>query len=75
MNNSTTNLVQPELITQPIELVEPPQCLIESPDTWMRDGNSPAEIILAVAVLVGAIAGLLRVLVPVMTPRSSDKSN
>jgi hypothetical protein len=36
----------------------------------MREGNSPAEIILAIAVLMGAIAGLLNVLVPVMRKES-----
>jgi hypothetical protein len=33
-----------------------------NPDTWLKDGTSPTEIILATAILVGAIAGLLNVL-------------
>jgi len=37
---------------------------MENPSNWMRDGDSPAEIILAIAVLIGAIAGLVKVLVP-----------
>ncbi|MBE9128609.1 hypothetical protein IQ257_23720 [Coleofasciculus sp. LEGE 07092] len=62
--------MQSEQTIQPIQLVTPPQTQIESPSTWMRDGNSPAEIILAIAVLIGAIATLLNVLVPVMLQQS-----
>ena len=66
MNNITTTLIQSESTTQPVELISPSSSHIDSPATWMRDGDSPAEIIMAVAVLVGAIAGLLQVLVPVI---------
>jgi hypothetical protein len=33
-----------------------------NPDTWLKDGTSPTEIILATAILVESIAGLLNVL-------------
>jgi hypothetical protein len=33
-----------------------------NPGSWLKDGTSPAEIILASAILVSAIAGLLKVL-------------
>lgn len=53
---------------------------IEPPSAWMQYGTSPAEIILATAVVIGAIAGvissiaiLLKVLVPVMRVNSSHK--
>ncbi|MBD1849235.1 hypothetical protein H6F87_04330 [Cyanobacteria bacterium FACHB-502] len=46
---------------------------IEPPSAWMQYGTSPTEIILATAIVIGAIAGvissialLLQVLVPVM---------
>jgi hypothetical protein len=70
MNNYPKKPAQLEQINQPIELITPSQIPMEPPSTWMRDGNSPAEIILAIAVLIGAIAGLLNVLVPVMRKES-----
>jgi hypothetical protein len=33
-----------------------------NPVSWLKDGTSPAEIILATAILVGSIASLLNVL-------------
>jgi hypothetical protein len=46
---------------------------VESPSAWMQYGTSPTEIILAIAIVIGAIAGvigsialLVQVLVPVM---------
>jgi hypothetical protein len=33
-----------------------------NPGSWLKNGDSPAEIILATAILVGSIAGLLNVL-------------
>jgi hypothetical protein len=33
-----------------------------NPGSWLKDGTSPTEIILASAILVGSIAGLLNVL-------------
>jgi hypothetical protein len=33
-----------------------------NPGSWLKDGTSPTEIILASAILVGSIAGLLKVL-------------
>jgi hypothetical protein len=32
------------------------------PSSWLKNGDSPAEIILATAILVGSIAGLINVL-------------
>lgn len=70
MNNQQKTPAQFEQTIQPVELVPPSQTPMEHPSTWMREGNSPAEIILAIAVLIGAIAGLLNVLVPVMRKES-----
>ncbi len=53
MNDTATNLV-PSEPTQPIEVVNPNLSPIDNPASWMRNGDSPAEIITAVAVLVGA---------------------
>jgi hypothetical protein len=36
------------------------------PSSWLKNGDSPAEIILATAILVGSIAGILNVL---MSPK------
>jgi hypothetical protein len=35
---------------------------LDNPGSWLKNGDSPAEIILATAILVGSIAGLLNVL-------------
>jgi hypothetical protein len=52
---------------------------VENPSAWMRYGTSPTEIILATAVVIaamsgviGAIALLLHVLVPVMQKDKGD---
>ena len=52
---------------------------VESPSAWMQYGTSPTEIILATAVVIGAVAGvigslafLLQVLIPVMQKGSSQ---
>jgi len=63
MNDTATNLV-PSEPTQPIEIVNPNLSPIDNPASWMRNGDSAAEIITAVAVLVGAMTGLLQVLLP-----------
>jgi hypothetical protein len=34
-----------------------------NPGSWLKDGTSPTEIILASAILASAIAGLLNVLI------------
>ena len=38
-------------------------------------GDSPAAVILAIAILIGSIAGLLKVLVPVMLQATTKKTN
>ena len=47
--------------SKPVTVQPIPSPIIEKPSSWMREGDSPAEIILAVAVLMTAIAGLLQV--------------
>jgi hypothetical protein len=74
MNNTTTNLVLSEQ-TQPIEVVNPNLSPIDNPASWMRNGDSPAEIITAVAVLVGAMTGLLKVLLPHLLKHSHKRKN
>jgi hypothetical protein len=68
--------------TQPVQVVITNSGSIEPPSAWMRYGTSPTEIILATAVVVGAIASvigaialLLQVLVPVMQANSSKKGS
>ncbi len=72
MNSTTTNLV-PSEPTQPIEVVNPNLSPIDNPASWMRNGDSPAEIITAVAVLVGAMTGLLQVLLPHLLKHSRKR--
>ena len=74
MENQPTTPVKLEQTNQPIQLVTPPQPHIESPATWMRTGNSQAEIILAVAVLISSISGLLQVLLPLLLQQPHKKT-
>lgn len=74
----TSNSSAPK--TQPVQVVITNPGSIEPPSAWMQYGTSPTEIILAIAVVIGAIAGvigslaiLLQVLVPVMRRSSSQK--
>ncbi|NEO29639.1 MAG: hypothetical protein F6K36_04150 [Symploca sp. SIO3C6] len=64
-----------EQVVEYIELVEPPQPLIENPAHWLKDGESPAEIILATAVLIGALTRFLQVLLPWLRKPSKPKSD
>lgn len=73
MKNSLTNSDSSVPATQPVQVVITNPGSVESPSAWMRYGTSPTEIILATAVVIGAIAGvigsvalLLQVLLPVM---------
>jgi hypothetical protein len=66
MENQPTTPVKLEQTNQAIQLVTPPQAYIQNPAMWMRTGNSQAEIILAVAVLISSISGLLQVLIPLL---------
>jgi hypothetical protein len=75
MENQSTIPTKLEQTNQPIQLVTPPQPHIESPATWMRGGNSQAEVILAVAVLISSISGLLQVLIPLMLRQPHKKTN
>jgi hypothetical protein len=74
MENQLTTPVKLEQTNQPIQLVTPPQAHIENPATWMRYGNSQAEIILAVAFLISSISGLLQVLLPVILRQPHKKT-
>jgi hypothetical protein len=74
MNNTTTNLVPSEQ-TQPIEVVNPNPSSVANPATWMHNGESPAEIITAVAILIGAITGLLQVLLPHLLKPSRQQTD
>ncbi|OLT58663.1 hypothetical protein [Moorena bouillonii] len=47
-----------------IALVEQPQPLMDNPALWLKNGDSPAEMILAIAVLVGALTRLIQVVGP-----------
>lgn len=73
---TSTNLKQP---TQEARISIPHSASLENPSAWMHTGYSPAEIILASAVLtsasIGAIAtiimavtGLIKALVPAVKP-------
>lgn len=45
--------------TQPVHIVVTNPASIESPSTWLQYGTSPTEIILATAVVIGAVASVI----------------
>jgi hypothetical protein len=75
MQNTQPTFAKPAQSVQPVQLVTSPQPHIESPATWMQTGNSQAEIILAVAVLISSISGLLQVLIPLILRQPHNKTN
>jgi hypothetical protein len=68
---TTTKLEQ---TNPPIQLVTPAQVQPDSASVSLTDGNSPVAIIMAISVLIGSIAGLLKVLVPVMLQQHHKKT-
>ncbi|MGF2035891.1 MAG: hypothetical protein RMZ43_011340 [Nostoc sp. CmiVER01] len=77
MKTALATPVNASQTTQTSQLIPTSPTSIENPSTWMRDGYSPTEIILAAAILTSlsiggiasvivAITGLIKTLVPVM---------
>jgi hypothetical protein len=62
MNNQLVRLDRIQQSTQTAQLI-PTNTELYNPGSWLKNGDSPAEIILASAILVGSIAGLLNVLI------------
>ncbi|WP_375496298.1 hypothetical protein [uncultured Nostoc sp.] len=84
MKTVLTNLVNSNQTTQTSQLIPALPTSVENPSTWMRDGYSPTEIILAAAILTSlsiggiasvivAITGLVKTLVPVMVSPTKEK--
>ncbi len=73
-NNSTNYLASTQEIGLPVEVITPPKPLIDNPTTGLQNGNSPAEIITAVAVLIGAITGLIKALLPLFLKKQRSKT-
>jgi hypothetical protein len=46
----------------------------ENPSSWFKQGDSPAEILLAVAVLLSSLAGFLKVLIPLFIKPKNPKA-
>lgn len=60
MNTKQLHLDRLPQSTQTGQLI-PTNTELYNPGSWLKNGDSPAEIILATAILVGSIAGLLNV--------------
>lgn len=84
MNNSLKTATNSQPSTQTSQLVTTSSPTIEQPSTWMRDGYSPAEIILAAALLTSllmggvatvimAMTGLVKTLVPETVSQTNQK--
>ena len=74
MESLQTTPTKTEQTNQQIQLVTPPQPHIENPTNWMQYGNSQAEIIMATAVLISSISGLLQVLKPLILRQPQNKT-
>ncbi|MEH2252189.1 hypothetical protein [Nostoc sp.] len=84
MKTALTTPVNANQSTQTSQLISASPTSVENPSTWMRDGYSPTEIILAAAILISfsiggivsvivAITGLVKTLVPVMVSPTREK--
>ncbi|MEH2440738.1 hypothetical protein [Nostoc sp.] len=85
MKTVLTTPVNSNQTTQTSQLIPASSTSLEKPSTWMRDGYSPTEIILAAAILTSlsiggiasvivAITGLVKTLVPVMVNPTREKT-
>jgi hypothetical protein len=61
MNKQLVRIDRIQQATQTGTLI-PTNTELYNPGSWLKDSTSPAEIILASAILASAIAGLLKVL-------------
>ncbi|QKQ72229.1 hypothetical protein [Nostoc sp. TCL240-02] len=84
MKTALTTPVTSNQTTQTSQLITASPTSVENPSSWMRDGYSPTEIILAAAILTSlsiggiasvivAITGLVKTLVPVMVSPTREK--
>jgi hypothetical protein len=74
MQNSETTFVKSAQTIKPVQLVTPAQAQLDSASVNLPDGSSPVAIIMAISVLIGSIAGLIKVLVPVMLQQPHKKT-
>jgi hypothetical protein len=74
MENLQTTPAKLQQTNQPVQLVTPAQAQPDSANVSLTDGNSPVAVIMAISVLIGAIAGLIKVLVPVMLQQAQKKT-
>jgi len=72
-NNSPNYLTNTQQTGIPVEVI-PPQPTINNPQTRLPDGNSAADMITAVAVLIGAITGLVKALLPLWLKKQQQKT-
>ncbi len=72
-NNSPNYLTSNQQTGTPVEVL-PPQATINNPQTGLQDGNSAIDVITAVAVLIGAITGLVKALLPLWLKKQPQKT-
>ena len=66
MKTALTTPVKSNQTTQTSQLIPASPTSLENPSTWMRDGYSPTEIILAAAILTSlSIGGIASVIVAI----------
>ncbi|MEH2259917.1 hypothetical protein [Nostoc sp.] len=66
MKTALTTPVNANQTTQTSQLIPASPTSVENPSTWMRDGYSPTEIILAAAILTSlSIGGIASVIVAI----------
>ncbi|MEH2329282.1 hypothetical protein [Nostoc sp.] len=81
MKTALTTPVNSNQTTQTSQLIPASPTSVENPSTWMRDGYSPTEIILAAAILtslsIGGIASVIMAitgLVKTLVRSTSEKT-
>ena len=74
MDNLQTTSMKPVQTIQSVQMVPPAQAQPNSTAVNLPDGNSPVAVIMAISVLIGSIAGLIKVLLPVMLRQPEKKA-
>ncbi|KST67450.1 hypothetical protein [Mastigocoleus testarum] len=71
ISNSQSKFYQVKQPTEAKQIIELPASPVESPSKWLKDGSSPAEIILASAILVFSVSSVIIAIAHLLS-RSKD---
>lgn len=71
ISNSQSKFYQVKQPTEAKQIIEVPASPVEAPSKWLKDGSSPAEIILANAILVFSVSSVI-IAIAYLLRRSKD---